>query len=179
MHPSDLATTSLLLLCACIAAGEHAEQGRGTEACRAWQDAACDHFADQCGAVDRALCDRQYQSVTCRSDEVADNCTSNLRSVQCGGASPNCLLGVVANPEPAQVACADLVSTFCERSMACGISSDKQRCVEQSNSVVPCDRAIGYQLSYERCIEEIPQIACADLALPMECQSVIVAREEQ
>lgn len=171
-----LATTFLVLSCARDVPNQRADQGRGSEACRVWQDAVCDHFADQCGAVDRALCDRQYQSVTCRSDDLADRCADMLRGADCGQASPDCLLDSVANPEPAQEACDSLVETYCERSTECGVSKDKATCLSSSSMEVRCNMAVGYQLSYETCIEEIPNIDCAVLELPEPCSDVIVAR---
>ena len=167
----------ILLLSACIGRNDRADQGRGTESCKIWQDAACDHFADSCHAVDRTTCDAQYQSVTCRSDKVANNCTKMLRSVSCGGASPDCLLGGVADPNPAQAACQDLVENFCERSVECGLATDMQGCVDSSASLVKCDRALGYQLSFETCLDDISKIDCSSLVLPESCDSVIIARE--
>ena len=172
----DLTLISVVLLSACIG-DERADQGRGSESCRVYQDAACDHFADFCGAVDRATCDEQYQSVTCRSDKVADRCTKMLRSVSCGNASADCLLGDVADPDPAQAACEDLADSYCERTVECGFASDKQACVDDSASLLPCARAVGYQLGFERCLADIGKADCSALTLPPSCDSVIVARE--
>ena len=175
LHALEL--IAMLLLSACIGKNDRADQGRGSEACRVWQDAACDHFADTCHAIDRTTCDEQYQSVTCRSDKVAENCTNMLESVSCGGASPDCLLGGVADPNPAQAACKDLVENFCERSVECGLSSDMQGCVDSSASSVQCGRAVGYQLNFETCLDDISKIDCSALTLPQSCASVIIARE--
>ena len=172
-----LATTFLMLSCARGPSDQRADQGRGSESCRIWQDAVCDHFADECGVVNRTLCDRQYQSVTCRSDEVADRCADMLRSSDCGEARPDCLIDGVANPEPAQAACDSLVDTFCERSAACGASDSKETCKSSSSMLIQCGRAVGYQLTYESCLEEIPNIDCGGvLQLPEPCSDVIVAR---
>jgi hypothetical protein len=173
----DLAIISVALLSACIGKSDRADQGRGTETCRVWQDAACDHFADACGAVDRVTCDQQYQSVTCRSDKVAANCTKMLRSVDCGGASPDCLLSGVADPNPAQAACEDLADSFCARSVECGLELDMEVCLTSSSNVLPCARAVGFQLSFETCIDDIDNADCSALALPLSCDSVIIARE--
>jgi hypothetical protein len=171
-----LALISVMLLSACVS-DDRADQGRGTESCRVYQDAACDHFADFCGAVDRATCDQQYQSVTCRSDKVADQCTKMLRSVSCGQASAQCLLGDVADPDPAQAACEDLADSYCERTVECGFASDKQACVDDSASLLPCARAVGYQLGFEACLADIGKADCSALTLPPSCDSVIIARE--
>lgn len=171
-----IAVISFALLGACV--GDHrADQGRGTEACRDYQDAACDHFADFCGAVDRATCDAQYQSVTCRSDTIAQRCAKMLRSVACGRASSDCLLSDVADPDPAQAACADLADSYCARTMECGFISDKQACIDNSTSLLPCERAVGYQLGFETCLADIDKADCSALTLPPSCASVIVARE--
>lgn len=171
-----IATTFLLLGCCVSAANQRADQGRGSEACRIWQDAVCDHFADECGAVDRSLCDAQYQSVTCRSDAVAQSCTDMLRDADCGEARPECLIDGVANPAPAQAACDSLVDSYCERSTACGVSDSKDSCVSSSSMLVQCARAVGYQLSFESCLSQIPSIECDVLRLPEPCSDVIVAR---
>ena len=171
-----IAIISVLLLSACIG-DDRADQGRGTEACREWQDAACDHFADACGAVDRKTCDQQYQSVTCRSDKVAQQCSRMLHSVSCGQASADCLLSDVANPDPAQQACEDLAESYCERTVKCGLADDKQACIDQSASLLPCSRAVGYQLGFETCLADIDKADCSALTLPQSCDSVIIARE--
>jgi len=176
MRLHALATTLLLLGCSASAPDQRADQGRGSEACRIWQDAVCDHFADECDAVDRSVCDEQYQSVTCRSDEVARSCTRMLRGADCGEARPDCLIDGVANPEPAQAACDSLVESFCERSTVCGVSTSKQSCLDSSSNLIQCGRAVGYQLSFESCLEEIPNIDCSILQLPEPCDDVIVAR---
>jgi hypothetical protein len=175
LHALELIVT--LLVVACIGTNDRADQGRGSESCRVWQDAACDHFADACHAVSRMTCDEQYQSVTCRSDKVANNCTKMLRSVSCGGASPDCLLSGVADPDPAQAACNDLVDSFCGRSVECGLSTDMQGCVDSSASLVQCSRAVGYQLNFEACLDDIAKADCSALTLPQSCDSVIIARE--
>lgn len=173
----DLAFISVVLLSACIGRDDRADQGRGSESCRVWQDAACDHFADSCSAVDRDICDQQYQSVTCRSDKVADSCTKMLRSVPCGGASPDCLLSGVADPDPAQAACEELADRFCDRSIECGFAREKQACLDSSTNFLPCTRALGYQLNFEKCLKDIDKADCSALTLPPSCDSVIVARE--
>jgi hypothetical protein len=175
MALNRLAVVSVVLLSACIG-DDRADRGRGSESCRIWQDTACDHFADACGAVDRAICDQQYQSVTCRSDKLAQSCTKMLRSVTCGGASPDCLLGDVADPDPAKAACTDLADSFCERSVECGFESDKQACLDSTASFLPCSRAVGFQLSFETCLGDIEKADCSALTLPLSCDSVIIAR---
>jgi hypothetical protein len=173
----DVALISVVLLGACIGGNERSDQGRGTETCRIWQDAACDHFADTCSAVDRKICDHQYQSVSCRSDRVAANCTKMLRSVSCGGASPDCLLGEVADPEPARAACEELRDSFCARSVECELSDDMDECVRSTSQVLPCERAVGFQLGFETCLKDIDKADCTALTLPTSCASVIIARE--
>lgn len=171
-----LALWSVISLSACFGE-DRADQGRGSESCRVYQDAACDHFADFCGAIDRATCDQQYQAVTCRSDKVAQRCTKMLRSVSCGQATADCLLGDVADPDPARAACKDLADSYCERTVECGLADDKQACVDQSASLLPCARAVGYQLSFETCLADIDKADCSALTLPPSCDAVIIARE--
>ena len=174
----SLALLFAMLLAACVQASRNprAMKGRGSETCRIWQDAVCDHFSDDCGFVNRRICDDQYQSVTCRSDDVARKCTERLESADCGDTKPDCLIEGVANPEPAQAACDSLVHSYCERSTACGASPNMQSCVDDSTELVQCGKAVGYQLSFETCLEEIPNIDCDLLELPAPCSDVIVAR---
>lgn len=86
-------------------------------------------------------------------------------------------MGGVADPDPAQSACEDLVDYFCERSVECGLSLDKQKCLDSSANLVPCGRAVGYQLNFEKCLDDIPKIDCSALTLPRSCENVIIARE--
>lgn len=169
----DFVMISIVVLSACIGR-DRADQGRGSESCRVWQDAACDHFADECEAVDRALCDQQYQSITCRSDKVADKCTKMLRAASCGSASPDCLLSGVADPDPAHAACEELADRFCERALECGLARDKQPCVDSATSVLVCERAVGFQLGFEKCLKDVDKADCTALVMPPSCEAVIV-----
>jgi hypothetical protein len=87
------------------------------------------------------------------------------------------LLSGVADPDPAQQACEDLADSFCERSVECGFSRDKQACLDSSMRTLPCARALGYQLGFETCLKDIEKADCSALTLPESCDSVIVARE--
>jgi hypothetical protein len=84
------------------------------------------------------------------------------------------LLGAVADPEPAKSACEELADSFCERTIECGLASDKERCVASSVEVLSCARALGYQLNFETCLDDIEKADCTALTMPASCDSVIV-----
>jgi hypothetical protein len=177
MRSIVLLMASLSMACADSGSDERSPLGRGTEACRIWQDAACDHFADECEAIDRATCDAQYQSVTCRSDAVAKSCTKKLQSADCGEATADCLIDGVATPEPAMNACHMLVEKFCELNTMCNMSN-MDSCVASSSTQIDCDKAIGFRLDFEKCLDALDQAECdTKLALPVVCRDVILVRQ--
>jgi hypothetical protein len=140
-----------------------------------WQDAACDHFSDRCGALQRSECDKQYQSVTCRDDDVAKQCAVQLEAAQCGESSADCLIDNVADAEPATMACEMLVDRFCERATSCGESDSMDQCV--TDSPLDCNKAVGFGSDFDTCLDEIGQLQCDKLALPTVCHDVILSRQ--
>lgn len=177
MRSIVLVVASLSVTCACSSSDDRAQQGRGSEACRIWQDAVCDHFADECDVIDRADCDRQYQSVTCRSDAVAKSCTSMLGDVGCGEASADCLAGGVADFEPSIEACHSLAEQYCELSSMC-VATDMDRCVSNAENQLQCEDALGYGLDFESCLDEIEVMECSTKpALPRLCRDVILLQD--
>jgi hypothetical protein len=177
MRSVVLVMASLSVACADSGSDERSPNGRGTEACRIWQDAACDHFADECDAIERATCDAQYQSVTCRSDAVAKSCTKKLQSADCGEATVECLIDGVADPAPAMQACETLVEKFCELTSMCNMSS-MDSCVATSSMQIDCDKAIGYRLDFDQCLDALAQAACDPKpSLPKFCHDVILVHQ--
>lgn len=166
---------SLTVACADSSRDEHSNKGRGSAACRMWQDAACDHFADRCNALDRSECDKQYQAVTCRDDDVATRCAVQLEAAQCGEATTDCLIDSVADFEPATMACEMLVDRFCERSTDCGDSESMDQCV--MDSPLDCNKAVGFGSDFDMCLDQIGALKCDQLGLPTVCHDVILSRQ--
>src|SRR5262245_33544418 len=113
------------------------EAGRGTAACRQWQDSVCD-WAVRCQALDREDCDAQFQGVTCKSDEVARKCAANWDDATCVSTPERCDLDTIADPAPAARACNTLTEEFCQRSTDCGITATEADCL--SSESVDCSR---------------------------------------
>lgn len=149
------------------------DEGRGTAACRQWQDSVCD-WAVRCQALEREECDSQFQGVTCRSDTSAKQCAEAWDRASCFQTPPSCSLDSIADPGPAARACDALTEHFCERSTECGISVSEDACLDAEQ--VDCSRSVAYRLDYETCIDRIEEIDCEQVRLPAICESVIISR---
>jgi hypothetical protein len=167
----------VLTLCA-VACTSDTSPGRGSSACHDWQDAICDYAADRCNAMTRAMCDSQYQAVTCKSDKQASSCADQFNDSSCGRASASCDIDGVADPAPAANACDQLVQSFCARSVACGVSDTQDDCLATPIvQGIDCTKAIAYRLAFETCIKQIETLVCAaELDLPEICSDVIILR---
>lgn len=161
-------------LVACGGGRDTPTEGRGSAACRIWQDSVCD-WADRCEALTRDACDEQFQAVTCRSDEQARECSRQFDAAGCTSLPPRCGLDAIADPAPAAKACAMLTSAICKRSAMCGLSESEEACLEREG--VDCSRSIAFTLDYETCIEEVEQLECEVLLIPEICESVIIAKQ--
>jgi hypothetical protein len=149
--------------------------GRGTKACRDWQDAICDYAADRCEMLSRKTCDQQYQGATCKSDAAASRCATQLDQSACGRAPDTCALNVVADPGPAARACDRFLDAYCERYVSCGLFKTAEACrADPAVTSIDCGKAIAYNLDYEACFEEAQALECEVLVLPQICLSVIV-----
>jgi hypothetical protein len=161
-----------LVACGGAAARQTPEEGRGTAACRQWQDSVCD-WATRCQALDREDCDAQFQGVTCRSDEAAAKCASAFDKSGCDRTPSRCGLSEIADPTPAERACDELTETFCRRSVECGISATEDDCLDREE--VDCSRSVAYRLEYESCLDQIEEIECQIVRLPQICEAVIIS----
>jgi hypothetical protein len=155
-----------------------AEPGRGSQACKDWQDAICDYAADRCGLTARKACDDQYQGATCQADARAIRCATLLDAADCGLAPAECMLDAIADPEPARLACGRLVEAFCTHDVGCGSADNQQQCLANPNSAqIDCTRALSYGLEYDQCLADIEAWTC-DASKPVSCDKVIVLRKQ-
>jgi len=165
----------VVALVACGGSRETPTEGRGSAACRIWQDSVCD-WADRCEALTREACDEQFQGVTCRSDDAAKECSRQFDGASCQVVPPRCGLDAIADPAPAAKACAALTSSVCERSVTCGYSETEEDCLKRES--VDCSRSIAFKLDYETCLDEIDTVKCDVFVIPEICASVIIARQQ-
>ena len=168
-------------LVACGAGGGNGEReapvdGRGTETCRLWQDSICD-WAVRCEASTRERCDDQFQGVTCKSDEIAGKCASQIDGAQCQSIPSHCGPDVIADPAPAVHACEMIFERFCDRAVECGIANSRQECLRVERA--DCSRAFSFTLDYEDCMMEIDQLECDVFLQPALCKRVIISRAAQ
>jgi hypothetical protein len=183
-----LVVVAVAELLAC-ASDDRSDQGRGTEACRIWQDAVCDHAFDKChdqSFQTREQCDQQYQSFTCKNDKQATQCAAVFDAAACNGnPEKDCNFDSVANPAPAESACTSFVQAFCQRYVDCGNGTLVDDCVSMAahmfdsatKPVFDCSRAIGYRLEFEACLKAVASEACDKLdpsAPPVPCDNVII-----
>lgn len=151
-------------------------RGRGSDACRDFQDAACDYAVDRCHAISRAQCDQMFQSLACKSDAQASACANALNDATCGVARPECNLLQVVDAQPAIESCEALVDAFCSQGVACGQFADRAECSAQTAGVgIDCAQALGVTLAYEECFALLEELACG-AALPAQCAAVILVQ---
>ncbi|HKU40284.1 MAG TPA: hypothetical protein VJR89_19120 [Polyangiales bacterium] len=165
-----------LVACASSGGRETPVEGRGTATCRLWQDSVCD-WAERCSAITRAMCDNQFQGVTCKSDAVASECAAAFDRSPCTSVPPRCGLDEIADPEPATQACDTLRTRYCKRAVECNVWVDEAVCLQEEK--VDCSRSIAYGLDYETCLQELDDLDCGIVLLPDICARVIVSRAEQ
>ncbi|HKP58954.1 MAG TPA: hypothetical protein VJV78_19670 [Polyangiales bacterium] len=148
--------------------------GRGTEACRLWQDSVCD-WAERCQPeIGRKACDEQFQGVTCKSDEIAGKCMASIDSAGCDGIPDRCGPDEIADPAPAVHACEMIPARFCARAVECGISATQQDCLRVEKQ--DCSGAFSFTLDYEDCLMQIDDLDCSVFLQPALCKRVIVSR---
>jgi len=166
-------------LLACTAATSTRQtpvEGRGSAACRQWQDSVCD-WATRCQALPREDCDAQFQGVICKSDDEAMKCASAFDKAGCNRTPDRCGLSAIADPTPAERACDELTGQFCRRSVECGISATEQDCLDREE--VDCSQSVAYKLDYETCLDEIDEIECQIVRLPQICEAVIISSQSR
>lgn len=164
----------LVALVACGGTHEGAPaEGRGSAACRIWQDSVCD-WADRCGALTREDCDAEFQGVTCRSDGIAMKCSAEFEDASCRGIPMGCGIDDVADPAPAAKACDRLTNLICERSVECGISATQGDCLNEG--AVDCSRSVAFKLGFEKCVDRVEALDCEVMVVPPICESVIIAK---
>ena len=157
----------------CGGGGDDEPPGRGTAACRDYQDAVCDFGADRCHAIDRSTCDEQLRGIECRSDEKASACANTLNHAVCGQPVNECDFTQVADPAPAIAHCKEIVSAICDHLMTCGSFNDRDACVTAVTAAgLDCDRALAVSESYEQCLKEARTFACTETT-PSSCKGVI------
>lgn len=171
-----LSVTATLLIAACGDGGDGDKDrpGRGSAACRNWQDAICD-LEDNCDGLPRELCDEDYQGVTCLSDAMATSCATRLRD-GCRITESEylmCDIEAIADPLPAQAACDEFVERVCAHFVACGQSPSETECVAATRLEAKCDDAIAVSLRFEDCMRDVEALECPDVALPASCATVI------
>ncbi len=149
--------------------------GRGSAACREWQDALCDWAADQCDGMGRGTCDRQAQAVACTSDAEAQACAAVLREASCDDPATECGVLAVADRDPAEEACEEYARVVCAAEERCGMAVASV-CTATLIDQLRCTAAYGVALDYEACIYRIEIRDCTD-SLPAICDTVLLVEE--
>lgn len=167
--------TALAVGVAACAGSDVPSEGRGSEACRRWQNSVCE-WADRCQALERTECDEQFQAVTCKADSSAVKCADDFDQASCGAAAVRCGIDEIADPAPAARACDALMNTFCERVVTCGARETVADCVTNVMANVDCSRSVAYTLEYEDCLARVGEMQCDILVLPEICDNVIISR---
>ncbi len=162
----------------CVSGGDDDAPGRGSAACRDWQDAICD-VLQECGsgAITRAQCDNQYQGAVCRDDDDASACSNLFNDATCGSITEaefnSCDFRVIADPIPARAACEEFNETYCVRALECGMVSDEATC--RATSGLDCSAVVIHTLVFEQCLREMRTLSCDDgTPLPEACESVFL-----
>lgn len=166
------------LLACCMASGCGGEDGdseqpigRGSEACRDFQDATCDFASDRCRALDRAMCDATFRGIECVSDQQASACANALNEAACGSATPACDFNAVVDRAPAIAACETVMQAFCEHNAMCGAPAGD--CAQSAAAMgVDCNQAVSVDLRYETCLDALDALTCGSPA-PAVCMQIV------
>lgn len=149
-------------------------QGRGTDACRDFQDAACDFGADRCMRIDRKTCDATFGGIECSSDELASGCANALNDAVCGQLPAACPVQQIVDPRPAIARCNTLLDRLCGYLVRCGGQASVEVCRTQATSMlgIDCAQALSATLNYEPCLDALEGLACT-AEFPALCRGVI------
>jgi hypothetical protein len=155
--------------------GADAPPGRGSEACRDWQDAVCDFVSDECGVITRSDCNRQYQGVVCKSDQAASDCSNMINEATCTMPfAQSCDLAAVADPKPAIEKCEAFMDEVCEWQYGCDPSMTVEDCKTEFQTRIDCSKALAIKLAYETCMTELSALMCTAQAVPSSCNGVVL-----
>jgi hypothetical protein len=151
---------------------------RGTAECHRWQEAICE-FGGKCGSLEQCDCIEQSSGIECTSDTEATRCADVLESATCSdtGSLAGCDLRQMANPAPAQAGCQLYLTRACEAVERCGgdpVATCLQQLTGTGAGQLDCTRAIGLNLSFEKCISELQTIACTVDELPTSCKGAVL-----
>jgi hypothetical protein len=177
MRALSYGAAAMIACCMVISCGgedddDPASVGRGTQACRDFQDATCDFGADRCHAIDRATCDAMLRGIECTSDERASECSNALNSASCNGGMPSCDLQALADRAPAIAKCETLIQALCDHNVMCGAAAAD--CTQVALTMgVDCSQALSIELRYEECIDTLATLPCGVQA-PAVCERVVL-----
>lgn len=147
--------------------------GRGTAACRDFQDASCDFASDRCGAIARGTCDATFRGIQCASDERASACANALNQAACGTQAPECALDIVVDRAAATAACQTLTQAFCDHNAMCGGAPASECTATAAAMGVDCSQALSIDLRYEMCLEALDMLSCGS-PTPSVCNQVVL-----
>lgn len=168
-----------LLLVACSAAEDGSTKASTnpsttrSAACKEMQDALCDRLADRCSQLQRVECDDQFQSLFCKSDESAKNCTAAVKDATCDGTPAACQ--AIADVAPAITLCNQFSEQYCVAAAACG-GIDRGTCLQELGSALPCTKAVGISAGYDACKTDVDKASCNEqklIDLPASCKGVV------
>jgi hypothetical protein len=141
--------------------------------CDTWQDAMCE-FGVRCDAVSsRADCDDTYQSIQCKSEEVALACLDELLGATCSTPIPSCTLERVADPAPAFAACNTFITEICKVQVGCDATLTQTDCEAQVALDLDCASAIGVDPDFSACLDAVRGMQCSTAELPEVCVGAI------
>lgn len=156
-----------------MTAGARPSNATRSAACLSWQDSICDHVADRCQSMSRSLCDAEFQTLFCESDEAVQACIEALPSATCPDTPEPCKQ--VADREPARWYCLTFIDLLCGRGEACGLEESAQ-CKQNAGVQLDCEDAVGAEPDVETCLSKLASWSCQSLGagqLPAECDGVI------
>jgi hypothetical protein len=165
----------MLLVGACSGGDDGAGAGsaaaRGSAVCQDWQAAACD-FLVRCAGMDRADCEDDYHSITCKDDGAASNCAKAFRAAaDCSTVPPNCQASDIADRTVAAAACNRFIDATCAAEGRCGL--DEAACKTSAADRIDCSQAVGSSPSLDTCVKEFETLACTATMGPASCKGAI------
>lgn len=56
--------------------------------------------------------------------------------------------------------CEDLILLFCDRTIECSIGQQRDTCIQQARTDLPCGKATGVSSNYDLCMDQMAEFSC-------------------
>jgi hypothetical protein len=148
--------------------------GRNGDGCENYRAALCDWVVRCTAGVRREDCEASADAIVCAANGRAGRCATAIDAASCAAPPGDCELFDVADPAPAQQACADYVAAVCQARSSCQTQSVAD-CRLELAGAPDCSMVVGVKPGFAACAKELEAPAC-DAIPPPSCKDVLLSR---